>query len=59
MRSVLPVRGLRTVSPVLSEPGVDAHKTELAEGIVDDLEGQRGKRLVVVRLADHDGVEMS
>jgi hypothetical protein len=38
----------------LERARVDADKAELAEGIVDDLEGQGRKRLAVVRLADLD-----
>ena len=42
----------------LQRTRVDAHEAELAEWIVDDLEGQRRKRLTVVRLARHDLVVM-
>ena len=43
----------------LERAGVDADKAQLAEGIVDDLEGQGRQRLVVVRLAGLDLVEMA
>ena len=42
----------------LERARIDAHKAELAEWIVDDLEGQRRQRLAVVGLADHNLVVM-
>jgi len=48
----LALGGTYTVSPELSTPEVDAEERQVAdERVVEDLEGERGERLLVARLA--------
>ena len=54
MRSFLPLDGVFQRNALLQNARIDATEGERAdEGIVHDLEGQHGNRLVVGRLADN------